>query len=187
MIRYPHLSSMIVASILTLLAAATFATDAFGQSQQTFARPTFNGIRVDWCRIWGAECGQPAADEFCKRNGFHRATGFSMIDDVPPTVVITSGQRCDGPACDALNNVTCVREARRFSRPTVQGVRVDWCLVWGNECGQPAADAFCRSRGFARAREFSQVVDVPPTVVIGSGQRCNDPVCDAIGNVTCDP
>jgi hypothetical protein len=179
-------SGIIVTSVV-LTAAVTFATDVLGQAQQTFARPTINGIRVDWCRVWGAECGQPAADEFCRRNGFHRATGFSMLEDVPPTVVITSGQRCDAPQCDALNNVTCIREARRFQRPTVQGVRVDWCLVWGNECGKPAADAFCRSRGFARATNFEKIEDVPPTIVIGSNQRCNDAFCDAIGNVTCVP
>jgi hypothetical protein len=72
-----------------------------------------------------------------------------------------------------------------FHRPTISGVRLDWCYHWAQECGQPAADAFCRQEGYDRATKFAQVPDVPPTYVLGDQRTCNAPGCDAIGDITC--
>lgn len=39
------------------------------------------------------------------------------------------------------------QEGSRFESPAVEGVAVDWCLAWGVDCGQPAADRYCRDHG----------------------------------------
>jgi hypothetical protein len=62
---------------------------------------------------------------------------------------------------------------------------LDLCRVWAGECGQPAADAFCQQRGFARASSFRQQNDTPPTYIVSTGQPCTFPMCDRIPEVTC--
>jgi len=45
---------------------------------------------------------------------------------------------------------------KAYSNPTLNGIRVDWCL--GDSlrgCGKPAADAWCRSRGHASSASFA--------------------------------
>ncbi|MDE2229875.1 MAG: PDZ domain-containing protein [Alphaproteobacteria bacterium] len=74
---------------------------------------------------------------------------------------------------------------RRFENPMVQGVALDGCQSWAKNCGQPAADAFCRLQGFAAATEFTVRKNAPPTRVIGSGQICNQAFCGRIASVTC--
>ncbi len=75
--------------------------------------------------------------------------------------------------------------SRRFENPMVQGMALDGCRIWSNECGQPAADAFCQSQGFASATDFTVQQHTPPTRVIGSGQICNEPFCGRIASLTC--
>ncbi|HKQ12175.1 MAG TPA: hypothetical protein VJT80_01995 [Steroidobacteraceae bacterium] len=74
------------------------------------AVPKFNGHRVDVCRVWGMECGQPAADEWCRRNGKQRASSYRIQEDIgatEPTVVIGTGQLCSAAYCDAFSRIVC--------------------------------------------------------------------------------
>lgn len=64
--------------------------------------------------------------------------------------------------------------------------RLDYCRTWGNECGQPAADAFCALKGYRRAARFAADLDIGDTVVISSQQRCNDPGCDGFARIECE-
>ncbi len=74
---------------------------------------------------------------------------------------------------------------QRFDRPSVDGVRIDWCLTWGTDCGKPAADRFCRDRGLSHATRFDIARAVGPTRIIGSGQPCNDKRCDGFAFIEC--
>jgi hypothetical protein len=65
------------------------------------------------------------------------------------------------------------------------GAFLDLCRVWASECGQPAADAFCQQKGFARASSFRQQNDTPPTYIVSTRQPCTFPMCDSIPEVTC--
>ena len=42
-------------------------------AQETFREPKIDGTRVDWCLSWGTDCGQPAANEFCRRPGLQES------------------------------------------------------------------------------------------------------------------
>ncbi|HLF30763.1 MAG TPA: hypothetical protein VI566_07005 [Xanthomonadales bacterium] len=66
--------------------------------------------------------------------------------------------------------------------------RIDLCLHWGMECAGEAADVYCKSLGFDRVTRWEPDPDVgaeSPTVVIGTGQICDEAHCDSFASVTC--
>ena len=66
--------------------------------------------RIDACRVWANDCGQPAADRFCQLQGYAEATGFGGDRDVgarTPTLVIDDRRVCDQPACDSFSYIVC--------------------------------------------------------------------------------
>lgn len=77
---------------------------------KSFPAPAWNGKRVDLCLIWGGQCGEPAATEFCKRSGYAKATTWTPANDIgaqSPTVVLSSGQVCSDASCDGFASITC--------------------------------------------------------------------------------
>lgn len=75
-----------------------------------------------------------------------------------------------------------------YNKPKIGGLRLDWCRVWANECGQPAAKAFCQSEGYAKAKSFAKASNIgafAKTRVIGSGQVCDQPGCDGFAWIKC--
>lgn len=170
------------------------------QETQTFPAPSVDGRRVDICLEWGAQCGQPAADAFCQEQGFDAALAWEPDEDigaVTPTVVLAGRAVCDDPSCDGFATITCVSAAppttplpevsgtNVFEYPQSGGVAIDWCLAWGAECGQPAADRFCRDHGFPAAVRFEIAEDVAHTVIQSTGQPCDDPGCDGFASIEC--
>jgi hypothetical protein len=78
--------------------------------------------------------------------------------------------------------------------PQANGVAVDGCASWATDCGQPSADQFCRTQGFASASSWNWAYD-QRTWVIGSNMYCDtgpgvncgglrDVVCTAAGSYT---
>ncbi|MBM5811304.1 MAG: hypothetical protein FJ191_04970 [Gammaproteobacteria bacterium] len=89
-----------------LLVAAAVA------EEKMFEPPMHAGYRVDICRVWGSECGQPAADEFCRLQGFERADFFMVDNDIgaaTPTRILADGKVCDQGFCDGFGAIHCVR------------------------------------------------------------------------------
>ena len=76
-------------------------------------------------------------------------------------------------------------EGTKFLDPLVDGVPLDYCLEWGSECGEPAADAWCRAQGYAGASTFEVRSSSPPTRTFSSGQICDMVFCDRIISLTC--
>jgi hypothetical protein len=72
-----------------------------------------------------------------------------------------------------------------FKNPTVNGYALDYCRNWAENCGWPAAHAYCKSKGYAEATAYRWRQDNPPTRVIKGGQLCTQPTCDRITSVTC--
>lgn len=71
-------------------------------------------------------------------------------------------------------------------------VAVDWCLHWGSDCGQPAADKFCqwikRSTEW-RAAEFEKRPDVRKSFVMGTRDVCAwapTQRCDGFKRILCE-
>jgi len=68
---------------------------------------------MDWCRDWGAACGKPAAEAFCKQaDGGARphAGDFGPWNDAGKyagTVIISTGDPCELERCSAFTYVIC--------------------------------------------------------------------------------
>ena len=151
----------------------------------TFTNPTVNGYGLDYCREWSQDCGKPAADTYCQQQGYDQAIDFQWIQGNQQTRVITSGQVCDGAQCDRISSVTCSRATEVFANPTVNGYGLDYCREWSQDCGKPAADAYCQQQGYDQAIDFQWIQGNQQTRVITSGQVCDGAQCDRISSVTC--
>jgi hypothetical protein len=74
----------------------------------------------------------------------------------------------------------------RIDEPKVDGIMLDWCRRFGEKCGQPAADAFCRANDYRRSVRFVQWIDPgKPTKVISNGQICDSEGCDSFRWIEC--
>lgn len=107
--------------VLTVFAGGAAAQEA----TRTFERPMINGVRLDWCRFFGSECGEPAAELFCQQKGYTRAVRFSIDPRIGaaglPTVVFGEGRLCRADACSGFEAITCARpaavEVKRKTQP----------------------------------------------------------------------
>ena len=77
--------------------------------QQVFANPSFSGHRLDFCLEWGTKCGKPAADAFCRTQGFGESSSSTPDQDpgYSSTRVISSGQICNQPFCRGFQQIIC--------------------------------------------------------------------------------
>ncbi len=64
---------------------------------------------------------------------------------------------------------------------------VDRCLVWGEQCDQPAADAVCRRYAPERpvATRFSLLPNAGATVIQSTREYCWDTYCTGLAQVRC--
>ena len=74
---------------------------------------------------------------------------------------------------------------KTFQDPRIGGAHVNWCMTAQlGGCGQPAANAWCESKGFSHATSFHWVVQ-SPAITQGDHERC-DGFCGAFTYVTCE-
>jgi uncharacterized caspase-like protein len=79
--------------------------------------------------------------------------------------------------------------SKLFENPTINGIRIDRCLRPGAQgCYGPAANFWCRSKGFARATSWS-TQNIQPTVFQdpkGSGKICDLFFCSGFSKIVCE-
>jgi hypothetical protein len=80
-------------------------------------------------------------------------------------------------------------KSKVFENPTIDGIRVDGCMKWGPvDCGAPAANHWCQSKGFGRATEWD-TERVHPTIFQdpqSSVKVCDYFFCGAFTHVVCE-
>jgi hypothetical protein len=76
-----------------------------------------------------------------------------------------------------------------FQAPMYGDMRLDSCLEWAQQCGEPAATAWCKEKGMTRALEFP-LENVGEqglgTRLIGTKQVCNEKFCSAFVYIKCE-
>jgi hypothetical protein len=78
-----------------------------------FSRPTWNGMRLDWCVQPRAGCGPWAAQSFCEAHGFRRvvqAVQEAEVGRYAHTSQIGTGLACAGSGCHGFARIVCTRE-----------------------------------------------------------------------------
>jgi hypothetical protein len=156
-----------------------------------YSQPKYQGYHLDWCRVFEMDCGKGAADAFCSLNRKGPATNWSKWNN-PGFETMTIGQNsiCNPSShvCDSFSFIDCQETSRTFNNPVYRGYRLDWCRIFENECGEPAANAFCKLNGFKRSSTFN--IERSPgtqTMTIGQNSICNPSshVCDSFSYITC--
>ena len=92
-------------TVSSVLLAGILSAGAVEAGVRNYFAPQFEGTSVDACLTTG-ECGKPAADSFCKLQGYDKA----MIFEREPSAMtrrIDSGQTCSATACTAFRQVKC--------------------------------------------------------------------------------
>jgi len=81
-------------------------------ASQTFAYPVYDLYRLNYCLNWGRDCGAPAADAWCRKQGFGKATDFALdenIGSIFPTIVLGETRVCAQFVCDGFAEITCAK------------------------------------------------------------------------------
>ncbi|MFO1033917.1 MAG: hypothetical protein U1E15_07555 [Hyphomicrobiales bacterium] len=75
-----------------------------------------------------------------------------------------------------------------FINPKIHGHSLDWCKVWGDKCGSPAAQAFCWYQDQGKVLSFTPNENPQlPTEVISSKELCKDDGCTGFKKIVCAP
>jgi len=78
--------------------------------------------------------------------------------------------------------------SKTFEYPVQDIYRLNFCLRWGVDCGEPAATAWCKAQGFARASTWKIDKDIGslfPTIVMADKRVCAEFPCDGFEEITC--
>lgn len=89
-----------------------------------------------------------------------------------------------GLAVFLLAAMPATAAVRNYFAPQLDGTRLDACLAGENSCGKPAADAFCKTQGFAQALTFQREAGAS-TRRLDSGQICEGESCTAFKQIKC--
>jgi hypothetical protein len=92
-------------AVLAVLVATAFAQPALASNVRNFFSPEVKGARIDAC-LAGGGCGKPAADAFCRAQGYDHAMIFQR-ESFASTRTIDSGKVCS-EGCTAFRQVKCI-------------------------------------------------------------------------------
>jgi hypothetical protein len=81
-----------------------------GLASQTFAYPVHQVYRLNYCLTSKGDCGAPAAQAWCKTQGFGKASAWTIDENIGalfPTVVLGDDRICAQFVCDGFQEITC--------------------------------------------------------------------------------
>lgn len=100
---------ILIATIIGFLASAHGAEAGV----RNFFAPAMDGARLDAC-LSGGSCGKPAADAFCKVQGYDKSVLFQR-ESFESTRVLDSGNLCTGNSCTAFKQIKCFTTKSDFA------------------------------------------------------------------------
>jgi hypothetical protein len=87
------------------------------ENSSIFNDPRMNGMFVDNCLNWGANCQKPAADHFCRQKGFSGAASFALANR-RPTLVMGDNKVCDADFCIGFSQIVCGGQSLTQQHPS---------------------------------------------------------------------
>jgi hypothetical protein len=185
-----RLPAMFFLFIIVVLACSM----ALPQDDKKYNKPRWFDDRLDWCLIPGKGCGKTVAMNFCRRRRYTGVRNFAQDPNIggsEPTRTLATNDICNNPTCDGFKFITCygpIPYERVKAPPVWNDYRLDSCLRWEKDCGQPAADAYCRMNRYSRAFYF--VIDPEPggypTRVISNNRICTGKKCVGFQMIICE-
>ncbi len=88
------------------------------KGKKIFYEPCVNGYRLDNCLDFGLRCGKPAADRFCKENGFSEAVDWKL-EKARPTYVLGDRSICDDDFCAGFEFIACAGKSAKTNHKPV--------------------------------------------------------------------
>ena len=74
----------------------------------------------------------------------------------------------------------------RYYEPSYNGLRLDYCYKWGQQCGYKAANQWCKAVSpNLTATDFTIGWNMPSTHVMGDNKNCTKSICDRFDMITC--
>ena len=95
------------AATLGILLLASTAGQA---SVRNFFAPVVEGSRIDSCLSGQTDCGKPAADAFCVKEGYTESILFQR-ETVSATRQLGSETMCEGESCVSFRRIKCIGPA----------------------------------------------------------------------------
>ncbi len=95
------------AATLGILLLASTAGEA---AVRNFFAPAIQGSRLDTCLSGKADCGKPAADAFCVKEGFTESILFQR-EAAGATRQLGSDTLCEGESCISFRRIKCIGPA----------------------------------------------------------------------------
>lgn len=128
-------------------------------SLHSYLEPKIGAYRLDWCLHHANQCGKPAADRFCRTQGFVGARSWlkaTNISHVTPTYIIGDDRVCDLPGCDGFAMIACQREERAHKQRAVEPNIARWGADYLrlNTAGPEDCQAECDSERRCRAWSY---------------------------------
>ena len=168
------MKNLIVVLLLLVTTAALVGSGTLAQAQGSGNPPprAANGDPVDECLHWAANCGKPAADQYCKNAGYPRGAFNFRSAQMRPTWVLGDNKACSAPnKCIGFTSIQCSGSP---GPRLANGYSVDWCLrAGGVDCGKPAADRWCKITGHSSGASTFPSAHMRPTWLLGDNTVCN--------------
>lgn len=93
--------------LISFLVVTCLITGQTWAADKIFNGPKFHNARIDNCLSDAGACGQPAADLFCKGQGFLRAKKYSVADTTAKTVYAGNYAQCKRRQCVPFDRIAC--------------------------------------------------------------------------------
>ena len=95
---------------LATLGILLLTASAGEASVRNFFSPVVEGSRIDSCLSGQKDCGTPAADAFCVKEGFTEAILFQR-EAASSTRQLGSDTMCEGDTCISFKRIKCIGPA----------------------------------------------------------------------------
>ena len=125
-------------------------------------------------------------------------SGFTIaaVPQVPAVIATPTPSQGSGAESSRAPSPTAAPPAeaplsegeRRFSLPAFRQYRLNYCLRWGRDCGEPAAQAWCKAVGYAGASSWQREPHTGalfPTIVMADERICDRYLCDGFKEIVC--